>query len=156
PGLDVVRLSSERLFVVCSPKLLRGRGRLVEPRDVLKHRLLHLDGRKDWSKWLDAAGDSDATASHGPIMNRASMLIDAAIDGQGIAPARTTLAAWDLINGRLVRPFEVSLPLSRTYWIVCPRPAAALPKIKLFREWLLAEATADMQRLRELEKSAAG
>ena len=33
------------------------------------------------------------------------MVIDAAVDGQGIALARTTLAAWDLINGRLVRPF---------------------------------------------------
>ena len=38
-------------------------------------------------------------------MNRASMLIDAAVDGQGIALARTTLAAGDLISGRLVRPF---------------------------------------------------
>ena len=42
---------------------------------------------------------------HGPVLNRASMVIDAAINGQGIALARTTLAAWDLINGRLVRPF---------------------------------------------------
>src|SRR6516225_8762652 len=50
PGLDVVRLSSERLFVVCSPKLIRGRGRLTEPQDILRHRLLHLDDRKEWSK----------------------------------------------------------------------------------------------------------
>ena len=156
PGLDVVRLSSERLFVVCSPKLLRRRGRLTEPRDVLKHRLLHLDDRKEWSKWLDAAGISDATASHGPVMNRASMLIDAAIDGQGVALARTTLAAWDLVNGRLVRPFAVSLPIAKTYWIVCPRPMATLPKIKVFREWLLAEAADDLRRLRELELSVAG
>jgi LysR family glycine cleavage system transcriptional activator len=151
-----VRLSSERLFAVCSPKLLKGRGRLVEPRDVLKHPLLHLDDRKDWSKWLDGVGVSDVAASHGPIMNRASMLIDAAIDGQGLALARTTLAAWDLINGRLVRPFDFSLPLSRTFWIVCPRPTATLPKVKLFREWLLAEAAGDLQRLRELEPSTAG
>ena len=49
------------------------------------------------------------------------MLIDAAVDGQGIALARTTLAAWDLINGRLVRPIDVSLAVSKTYWIVCPK-----------------------------------
>ena len=41
--------------------------------------------------------------AHGPVLNRASMLIDAAVDGQGVALARTTLAAWDLINGRLVK-----------------------------------------------------
>ena len=84
------------------------------------------------------------------------MLIDAAIDGQGVALARTTLAAWDLVNGRLVRPFAVSLPISKTYWIVCPRPMATLPKIKIFREWLLAEAADDLRRLRELELSVAG
>ena len=53
------------------------------------------------------------------------MVIDAAINGQGIALARTTLAAWDLINGRLVRPFPESLPLSKTYWIVCPKATAS-------------------------------
>src|ERR1700740_2789745 len=57
---------------------------------------------------------------HGPILNHASMLIDAAIDGQGIALARTMLAANDLIARRLVRPFQTALPLKKTYWIVCP------------------------------------
>ena len=56
---------------------------------------------------------ADAGAVHGPVLNRASMLIDAAVDGQGVALARTTLAAWDLINGRLVRPFPVALPLTQ-------------------------------------------
>jgi LysR family glycine cleavage system transcriptional activator len=75
------------------------------------------------------------------------MLIDAAIDGQGIALARTTLAATDLINGRLVQPFQTTLPLKNTYWIVCPKATSALPKIIAFRDWLLAEAAADAQRL---------
>jgi len=44
------------------------------------------------------------------------MLIDAAIDGQGIALARTMLAASDLIAGRLVRPFPAAIPLRNTYW----------------------------------------
>jgi LysR family transcriptional regulator, glycine cleavage system transcriptional activator len=78
------------------------------------------------------------------------MVIDAAIDGQGVALARTTLAAWDLLNGRLLRPFAAALPLSRTYWIVCPKAAAKLPKIAAFRDWLLAEAADDACRLRSL------
>jgi len=73
--------------------------------------------------------------------------IDAAVDGQGVALARTALAAWDLINGRLVRPIDVSLRLSNTYWIVCPKATSALPKIKMFREWLLTQAADDMRRL---------
>jgi LysR family glycine cleavage system transcriptional activator len=84
---------------------------------------------------------------HGPIFNHASMLIDAAIDGQGISLARTPLAAADLINGRLVRPFRNSLPLKNTYWIVCPKATATLPKIVAFRDWLLTEAAADAQQI---------
>ena len=118
PGLDVVRLCSEQLFAVCSPKLLAGRQRMRKPSDVLKFPLLHLDDRKDWSKWLEAAGVVDAELSHGPVLNRASMVIDAAVDGQGVALARTTLAAWDLINGRLVRPFAGRL-------CDCPRPTGS-------------------------------
>jgi LysR family glycine cleavage system transcriptional activator len=78
------------------------------------------------------------------------MVIDAAINGQGIALARTTLAAWDLLNGRLVRPFPESRPVSRTYWIVCPKAAASLPKIVTFRDWLLAEASSDLRQLGKL------
>jgi LysR family glycine cleavage system transcriptional activator len=78
------------------------------------------------------------------------MVIDAAIDAQGIALARTTLAAWDLFNGRLVRPFPDMLRLAKTYWIVCPRATTALPKVVTFRNWLLSEASQDMRRLRKL------
>ena len=154
-GLDVARLSTEQLFAVCSPKLLQGRQRISKPADVLKFPLLHLDDRKDWAKWLEAAGVADAELSHGPVLNRASMVIDAAVDGQGIALARTTLAAWDLINGRLVRPFAETLRLSKTYWIICPKATATLPKIKTFREWLLAEAARDTRHLQKLGSTPA-
>src|SRR3981189_1645819 len=80
PGLDVARLSTEQLFAVCSPKLLKGRQRISKPSDVLKFPLLHLDDRKDWAKWLGAAGVADAELSHGPVLNRASMVLDAAGD----------------------------------------------------------------------------
>jgi len=149
-GLDAVSLSAEELFVVCSPKLLSGRRRIDKLTDILKFPLIYLDSRADWANWLQAAGLDDATAIHGPVLNRASMVIDAAINGQGIALARTTLAAWDLINGRLVRPFPDSMPVSKTYWIVCPKATAAFPKIATFREWLLAEASSDLRRLRSI------
>jgi LysR family glycine cleavage system transcriptional activator len=35
-GLDAVRLCSEQLFPVCSPKLLSGRNRIARPSDLLK------------------------------------------------------------------------------------------------------------------------
>jgi LysR family transcriptional regulator, glycine cleavage system transcriptional activator len=150
PGLDVVRLSAEQLFPVCSPKLVTGRNRLTKPADVLRFPLIYVDDRRDWTRWLEAAGVQGAELSHGPVLNRVSMAIDAAIDGQGIVLARTTLAAADLINGRLLRPFAAELRLSKTYWIICPKATTMLPKIVIFREWLLAEAADDMRRLKKL------
>ena len=147
PGLDAVNLSAEELFPVCSPILAAGRNGLREPEDVLRFPLLHLDDHRDWSRWLEAASAPGEGLLHGPILNHASLLIDAAIDGQGIALARTILAASDLIAQRLVRPFRTALQLSKTYWIVCPRATRSLPKIVAFRDWLLEEVAADRLRL---------
>jgi LysR family transcriptional regulator, glycine cleavage system transcriptional activator len=154
PGLHVERLCVEQLFPVCSPKFATGRQRLRKPADALKFKLLHLEGSREWSRWLAAADVTDGGSPRGPVLNRASMLIDAAIDGQGIALARTALAAWDLLNGRLIRPFAESLRLSSSYWIVCPKATAMLPKVKATRAWLIAEASDDLRRLKQLPSTA--
>jgi LysR family glycine cleavage system transcriptional activator len=149
PGLDVVRLYSERLFPVCSPKLISGRNRITKASDLLKFPLLRLEDAKNWMRLFQAAGITDPVRA-GPVLNRASMLIDAAVDGQGIALARTALAAWDLINGRLVRPIDASLRMANTYWVVCPEAMSTVPKIATFRDWVLSEAADDTRRLKAL------
>ncbi len=149
-GLDITRLYTEELLPVCSPALLRGPHPLRQPADLAHHTLLHMDHRQDWSKWLDAAGVTNVDLSRGPVFNQASIGIDAAVDGQGVALARTGLAAHDLIMGRLVRPFDLALPVAYAYWIVCPKATANLPKITTFRDWLLAEAAEDIRRLKQI------
>jgi LysR family glycine cleavage system transcriptional activator len=146
-GLHGERLATETLFAVCSPALLRRRSGNPVPADVLDLPLLHLDDHTGWRRWLDAAGVKAPKALQGIVLNRASMVIDAAIDGQGIGLARSTLAAWDLVHKRLIAPFGVSLPLSTAYWIVAPQATAELPKIAIFRNWLLSEADADRRRV---------
>ena len=148
PGLDATQLCAEQIFAICSPKLLAGRDRLRRPTDVLKWPLLRLeDQSKAWERWFALAGVAAPERLPGPVLNRASMLIDAAIDGQGVALARTTLAAWDLISGRIVRPFDLSWRPAGTYWIVTPKATAKVAKIGRFRDWLLAEAADDTRRL---------
>jgi LysR family glycine cleavage system transcriptional activator len=149
PGHDVVRLYSERLFPVFSPKLIGNRNRINKPADLLKFPLLRLEDAKNWTRLFEAAGMTEPVGP-GPVLNRASMLIDAAIDGQGIALARTALAAWDLIHGRLIRPIDTDLRMANTYWIVCPKVAVDVPKIATFRGWVLAETADDTRRLKEL------
>jgi LysR family glycine cleavage system transcriptional activator len=116
--------------------------------DFLKFPLLRLEDAKTWARWFEAAGIREPVP-RGPVLNRASMLIDAAVDGQGIALARTTLAAWDLVYGRLMMPVDVSLRMANTYWVVCPNATSDMPKVAAFRAWLLAEAAEDARRLKE-------
>jgi LysR family glycine cleavage system transcriptional activator len=153
PGLHVTRLCAEELFPVCSPKLLDGRSPQRTLSDLKRFTLLHVNDRQGWSQWLDFAGMPGVDASRGPVLSQASMAIDAAVDGQGIALARTALAAWDLIGGRLVRPFAVAMPASYAYWIVCSKAVAKLPKIVAFSDWLLAEAAEDRRRLNSLKSN---
>lgn len=151
PGLSVVRLCEESLFPVCSPRLLADSASDGGPGPLLNLPLMHADDQEAWSRWREAAGLPPERTARGPVLNSAGMLVDAAVDGLGVALARTTLAAWDLIHGRLVRPFEVGLPLARGYWIVCPASTAAAPKIAAFRAWMLAEAADDLRRLTALD-----
>ena len=157
PGLHITRLCAEELFPVCSPQLLKGRNPLRRPADLNQVKLLHVNNRQDWNQWLDFAGvKSSVDLARGPVLNQASMAIDAAVDAQGVALARTALAAWDLIGGRLVCPFDAAMPVSYSYWIVCSKAAAKLPKIVAFSNWLLAEAAEDARQLKRLNSKSRG
>ena len=150
PGMHVTRLCTEELFPVCSPKLMKGRGVLRMPRDIRHHTLLHANGTGDWANWLEQVEVNGIDFKRGIVFNQASMAIDAAVNGQGIALARTALASWDLISGRLVRPFPQALKVPYAFWIVCPKSVADLPKISTFRNWLLKEAEDDARHIAAL------
>jgi LysR family glycine cleavage system transcriptional activator len=154
PGLHVARLCAEELFPVCSPALLQGPRGLRSPPDLKHHPLLHANDPTHWRQWIERAGAAGIDADRGVVFNQASMAIDAAIQGQGVAMARTALAAWDLLAGRLVRPFKLALEAPFALWIVCPKATAELPKIATFRQWLLDEAALDTARLAKLARAS--
>ncbi len=140
PGLRADWLMTEDIFPVCSPALLSGEHPLRAPGDLEHQVLLHDDGHGDWRTWLLAAGIDRVDPTRGPIFTDSSMLIQAAMAGQGVALARGVLAADELAAGRLVRPFTLSLPTDYAYYLVCPQNTAEQPKIAAFRDWLLDEA----------------
>ena len=139
-GMRTDRLMTEDFFPVCGPALLAGRHPLREPADILHHTLLHDDSRTDWTMWFLAAGIEGGEPTRGPAFTDSSLVLQAAVDGQGVALGRSALAAADLAAGRLVRPFDISLEAEFAYYLVCPQATAEHPKIASFRAWLLAEA----------------
>ena len=145
PGLRTARLLTEDIVPVCSPHLLQGTNPLQQPKDMVHHTLLHQESHGDWRTWLLAAGVQGVDPTRGPVYTEASMLVQAAAAGQGVALARGVLAADALSAGRLVQPFEFSLPTEYAYYIVSPESKADRPKILAFTEWLLKEAEGDPQ-----------
>ncbi len=140
PDLACTRLCAETMFPVCSPSLLRNLPKT--PADLARSLLIHHRNADAWRAWLSAHG-VPAPASRvvrGPVFNEMSLVIDAAIAGQGVALARSALAEHDLRDGRLVRPMPDEQPATFAYWIVCPKRTADSAKVARFREWLLEEA----------------
>ena len=142
-GMRAERLMTEDFVPVCSPRLLEGAHPLRSPEDLRHHTLLHDDNRNDWTMWFLAAGIEDGDSTRGPAFSDSSLVLQAAAEGQGVALGRSALAATDLAAGRLVKPFDISLPASWAYYVVYPEATAERPKIMAFRDWLMAEAGRD-------------
>ncbi len=140
PGLRSWRVLVEDMVPVCSPKLLAGRPALRELSDLGNHTLLHDEERRDWSLWLEAAGVTGIDGTRGLSFSEETLMLEAAIEGQGIALGRSALIERDLEQGRLVKPFDVQIPNAFAYYLVCPEGRADRPKIVAFRDWLLREA----------------
>ncbi|MEE8171693.1 MAG: transcriptional regulator GcvA [Alphaproteobacteria bacterium] len=152
PGLVATQLMTEEIFPVCSPALLEGPNPLRRPEDLVHHTLLHDDmrienGEVDWRTWLQTVGaDGVIDSERGPFFAHSYLVVQAAIDAQGVALGRGVLVADALADGRLVRPFEAAgLPLDYAYYIAYPEGATQRPAVAAFTTWLLAEARASQE-----------
>ncbi len=142
PGLSAELLMTEDHFPVCSPTLLKGPRRLRRPADLARHTLLHDVFTVDWAIWLQSAGIDHVDPQRGPTFLSSDHAIQAAVRGEGVVLGRSALVADDLAAGRLVRPFELSLPAGFAYYVVYPPRALQRPCVKAFRDWLVAESPA--------------
>jgi LysR family glycine cleavage system transcriptional activator len=144
--LWVKKLLNLTIAPICSPQLLEGPHALQTPSDLSQHMLLHddtgdlYDNEPFWDVWLRAAGVDGVDSRRGPHFSHAVLAFEAAIDAVGVVASMPVLAAEDIAAGRLVVPFELRLPLSSAYYLVCHESASARPAVALFREWLLEEA----------------
>ena len=147
-GLDVRKLTTDRMFPVCSPQLLEGEDALRRPSDLARFRLLAdtvFSDRKvegDWARWGRIAG-ADLSNSPRTRFSHASMAITAAVAGQGVTLARSSLVSIELAERRLVCPFGPVLLSPFSYWIVAPEGRIELPRVGAFVDWLTATMQSD-------------
>lgn len=139
PGSSVESLCGDAWIPACAPTF-EGRRSLRHVRDLRRFRLLH-DDERAWERWLSQRGVAHPDARRGPVLTDSSMVVDAAVRGQGVGLVRLSLAADALADGRLVRLFPRIAPLATAhrYYLVQPRTRSPRPAVDAFITWLRRE-----------------
>lgn len=146
PGTEAVHLLDNEVFPVCSPSYLQGRKPLQGVADFLDQTLLHLvefdHNWVTWEAWLRSFGIDAAPRGRGLEFDNYLILVQAALDGQGVALVGSRLADDFLARGTLIRPLEASLVSDQSFYLLQPAQMAPRPAARRFRDWILAEAKA--------------
>jgi LysR family transcriptional regulator, glycine cleavage system transcriptional activator len=147
PGVHSEKLLEEVFFPACSPTFNGGK-LPAKPADLATAPLLRSSDEL-WRPWFDAAGLIDLPEpKRGVLFEDSSNLLQAAVDGQGIALVRRSLAMQEIVAGRLVRLFNIDGPSPWTYYFVCPSAQFRAKRVQDFRTWLMNE-TAQFELLYE-------
>ena len=147
PGLSATHLFDVDSFPVCAPGYLRDAPPLAAPADLANHTLLNLDGAahaaEDWTWWLAQAGVPMPPAARMVGFDSYANVIDAAMQGQGVALGFGRIIGSLLDQGKLLRPIAATESRGHAVHLVVPRGAALTPHAQKFFDWIRAEAAAD-------------
>lgn len=141
-GLHALKLFDEALTPVCTPDY-RARFELNQPADLKRATLLR-NPWTPWTRWFRVAGLDWPEPTMGPKFDDAPLLLRAALDGQGVALGRQWLAVDEVRAGRLVIPFDIAVRDDFAYWLVWPTGRNPSPQVARFRDWLEAQAAAEV------------
>ncbi|WP_417842243.1 transcriptional regulator GcvA [Thalassospira sp.] len=139
PGCVFHRLMGETLIPVCAPKLLKDNDDLPIARDRIRNCTLlqHATRPTAWQDWLMAAGVPAVDDLAGPRFEHFHMVIQAAVAGLGLALMPEFLVREELDNGRLLAPFDLSIPSHHAYYVVYPEEKESTFAVRAFRDWIL-------------------
>lgn len=144
--LDSSHLFSLDVIAVCSPELIKQGKGLSHPSDIIHHTLLNYRDAvenntfPDWDMWLSTMELESTNTSHAILFNQTDMMLQAAIEGQGIALSSSIIAENDINSGRLIQLFKLSMPIHFSYFLVTSFEKAKLKKVKIFKKWILEQA----------------
>jgi LysR family glycine cleavage system transcriptional activator len=143
PGLVVEPLFQEAIMPLASPALL-GHLRMQQPADLLHAPLIQSTvGIVQWADWLAVQAVAAAPERFALRFDRAQLVLDAAVQGLGIALESATIAAPHLLAGRLKPVFGPDRALRiEGHYIVYPPRHARRPEVEAFHRWLKAEVQA--------------
>ena len=137
---DVAGLTVEQTGAVASPLLIGEARRPMSAETIIGYPLLHDAYHDGWTDWAKRAGISPDRIGENNIQYFDSgVLLQAAIDGQGIALGRRLLAEGDIQAGRLVRLDDICVALDKALYFVCRPGDNDRPAVAAFRQWLMSK-----------------
>jgi len=134
PDVEAQKFLDEEFFPVASPRFNRGR-LPAQPSELGRFQLMRSND-EPWAPWFRVAGVRLKEPSL--IFSDSNLLVQAAVDGRGIALARSSIAEGDLRGGKLVRLFKVAVSAPSATYLVWPKGRLSA-NAALFRDWLLEE-----------------
>jgi putative choline sulfate-utilization transcription factor len=137
-------LFNEEVFPVCSPQLIAGRVLPLSVDALKAFPLLHLrgEGSNNWFDWggvFRALNIPQAPAPGQLRFDNYTLLIQAAIGGQGIAIGWRHLVDALLDQGLLCRPIEATAISAQGYYVVLPQRKRRVQIVQQFVDWLKSE-----------------
>ena len=137
PGVVADSLLSLDFFPVCTPSFMSNDKPLHDINNLRYYTLLHDASYECWTDWVKLAELDDINTSKGTIIDDTNVLIQAALDGQGVVLGSSTFVQDHLDSGRLIQPFDITLRNDFAYYIVCPPDHLNNPAVRAFKDWLL-------------------
>lgn len=127
------------LAVLCTPQIAR---RLRKPTDLMRQTLLRSYRADEWNLWFAVAGLEAWSGSGpaGPVFDSSRLMVEAAVQGAGVALAPPRMFVRELQSGLLVCPFEQRVTTG-SYWLTRLKSRRMAPAMTVFRDWILAEAS---------------
>ena len=157
--LHVKTLFEETLIPVCSPDFLKIQGQPREPADLHGWPLLYdLHWTTYWSHWFAHHGAGEADLSQASGFRLYSMMVQAAVEGMGVALGHSLMIARELEQGTLVSLFDARVTAPARYLLVTTPASANKPQVRAFRDWVLHQAGGQSphERIRTSKRGPSG
>lgn len=133
-GIEALALLQAPLSVLCVPELAR---QLHSPADLLGQTLLRSYRTDEWPQWFQAAGlGANSLLSQSVVFDSSLGMLEAALQGLGVALAPPLMFQRQLASGAVVQPFDIGI-VTGSYWLTRLQSRAETPAMGAFKAWLL-------------------
>ena len=140
---DCALLAHEKIYAVAISDYFQQREKPEKPKDLVKHRMIHLDEpfrpRTTWTDWFTANGVDFYDKGEGLRLNDYALVIQAALEGQGIAFGWQHIVDRLIDAGLLIKVLPNSFDTGKAFYLIWPKTKTLSPQAIKVRDWIVSQ-----------------